>query len=298
MSSRVRVAKTIDEGYAFDVEHKNWVLELSWKEKILLFLTMFLPTFVINLTYILFRDILLSQMLFQLTLVIIPAIYNQFYPLNLDIIYIQYLKNVPEQIKQGIRWSIFYFLMIPGVATILKYFEIHILENMVFMIPSGLTPLSKFQRGFHIIYFALLIVVFGVIGPIAEFRYYLVFLQSKFKNDAYTSVFLYVILALNSLMVMLLISVYSNITFALMFLALILISNYRTLVVKSGNGIIFALLRQFGINFGFILLMILSIYSDHIIARRRDISLFIDKNAIDMMVNGFIWDDPNYDSSF
>lgn len=298
MSSRVRVTKTIDEGYNFDVEHKNWELRVPWQEKFLLLLITFLPTAIINLAYFLFRDILLSQMLFQLSLIILPVIYNQIYPLNLDILYIQYVKQVPAQIKQGIFLFFLYMLAIPSIAILLKYFQVNILEGMIFMIPSGLSPLTKFQRGVHFTYFSLLSIVFAIMAPIAEFRYYLIFLQSKFNNSALSYFLMFILLTLNSSVVILYVVVYGQMNFVYLFVAVLLLSNYRLLKMKKQSGIITTLLRQFGINFGFILLMLISIYSSYIIEQRKDITLFVDKNAVDMMIDGFIWDDPNYDSSF
>lgn len=298
MSSRIRVTNEIDEGYNFDVEHKNWVLDHSWKESLFLILFTFLPSLIINIAYLLFRDILLSQMLFQLTLVIFPVIYKQFFPLNLDILYIQSLKHVPTQINKGIVSFFFFLIAIPSVALLLRYFQIDILEGMVLLIPSGLTPFSRFQRGVHIIYFLVISIVYGILAPIAEFRYYLVFLQSKFNNNKCTYIIMFLLLNFNSLVVIVLMAAYAKSNFVYLFLALIVLGNYRTLVNKSDNGIITCLLRQFGINFGIIVTMILAIYTHYVIEMRHDISLFIDKNALDMMIDGFIWDDPNYDSSF
>lgn len=298
MSSRPRVTHTIDEGYNFDVEHKNWNLQLTWKEYFFLFLLMFLPTLVINLAYLLFRDVLLSQMLYQMLLIILPLIYKQFFPLNLDIHYIQYVKNMPGQFKSGICLFLFYLALIPGFAITLKYFGVNILEGMLFMMPSGLTPLSRFQRIVHIIYFMVLAVVFGVMAPIAEFRYYLVFLQSKFNDSKLTYFVMFLLLTLNSVMILMFIAAYKNINFLIFLACLIVLSNYRLLVVKAKEGIITTLLRQFGINFGVLLVMVLAIYTNYVVEKRKDISLFADKNALDMMLDGFIWDDPNYDSSF
>ena len=120
MSSRVRVTKEIEEGYNFDVDHQNWSLHLSWRERIILFLIMFLPTVIINVAYIVLRDIILSQMLFQLTLIVLPAMYDQFFPLNLDILYIKYVKHVPKQVSQGTK-SFFVFLICKQTDTLTSH---------------------------------------------------------------------------------------------------------------------------------------------------------------------------------
>lgn len=296
--TKVRVTSNIDEGYDFDVEHKNWQIELTWKERCLLFMYFFLPTIIINLAYIGFRDILIAQMLYQLTLVFLPLIYQQFFPLNLDILYIQYVKNIQGQMKSGFCWMIVYILIIPAVPIILKVATVDIFEDMKLFIPSGLTPESTFQLGVHILYFILLSVIFGIVAPIAEFRYYLVFLQSKFKDGVFTYIVLWIVFLMNSLVLVLMVQQATSFRFFILFLALVVLNKYTILRNKANEGIIVTLFRQFGINLGFIVLIILSIYTNFIIKKRKDISLFIDRNGIDLICDGFIWDDPNYDSSF
>ena len=297
MSSRVRVTKEIEEGYNFDVDHQNWSLHLSWRERIILFLIMFLPTVIINVAYMVLRDIILSQMLFQLTLIVLPAMYDQFFPLNLDILYIKYVKHVPKQVSQGTKSFFVFLICIPGVAMLLRNFDINILEGMILLIPSGLSALSRFQRIVHFIYFALLTIVFGIMSPIAEFRYYLVFLQSKFKNSKLTYIFVFLLLSMNYSIIIYQTALNASKYFTYLLIVLVLLGNYRLLVIKDKDGIITTLLRQIGINLGIIITMILCIYSSYIIQQRHDISLYVNKNAIDRIIDGFIWDDPNYDSS-
>ena len=296
--TKLRVTNNIDEGYDFEVQHSNWSIDLTWKERCLLFLYYFVPTIVINLAYMIFKDILLSQMLYQLSLVFLPLIYQQMFPLNLDVLYIQYVRNIPVQIKQGICWMVFYLIFIPLVPIVLNMVHYEIFEDMVLFIPSGLTPDSLFQNIVHLIYFMLIFVIYGIIAPIAEFRYYLVFLQSKFGDSAFTYIVLWFILLLNNLSILLLYLTKVKLRFVLVFVGAVVLNTFLILRNKANNGIIVTLLRQFGINIGFITVMVLSVYSGFIINQRDDISLYINKNGIDMVCDGFIWDDPNYNSSF
>lgn len=273
-----------DDGTNFkEFSNQNWRVKNDYKDVFLMLFMLLVPSLVINLTYIILKDCLISQIFFQICLFSITFLYNKYVKeLLTDIIYIKSLSKIPRQKAVGIFLGLFFFVLI-GIAfpLIIKFARPE--TTFQFKIPSGLIQGSKLQKWVHFFYFFTWIFSFGLIQPIVELRHYLIIVDSKFNENFFVQVLVYVSMCSNYLMIVVS-ALILDYVYALVILGLILAWNLFLIILKNKFGFLTALLTNVGVYLGLIFFVMICLY----LFQERELKVYTDYNTFDMTLDIFV----------